>query len=234
MTKRKGMQLGAMFAAMLILMATIAVPVAMAETNTGPITGTGCGTCDDKTANTCKPPKSIDKEEHDKIISSISRDISIPENYDLLPAPDDTGFVLAYKTSTTSMTLVDISPSYQVREIWNATLSPMQSSKNIVLKSTKGKEVSITLTRDPSSNTGEITVYDSSSGEITTTSVGCYEICMGGCFGVLGYTCAYGCPIVCAALIPTGLGYIACLAACLFACGGASVVDCDGLCSYIC
>lgn len=56
MKRSKGMQLGSVLAAMLILMATIAVPVAMAETNTetGVETSeTGCGTCGDQNSGSC-------------------------------------------------------------------------------------------------------------------------------------------------------------------------------------
>lgn len=48
MKKIRGMQLGAVLAAMLILIATMAVPVVVAETNTGTSEGTGCGTCGDQ------------------------------------------------------------------------------------------------------------------------------------------------------------------------------------------
>lgn len=228
--KYKRMQFGAMFAVMLVMLAAIAVPVAMAETNTGAIKGGECGTCP-----TCSPPKPIDKAEHDKIIGSISKDINIPEKYDLLSAPDNTGFVLVYKTSATSMNAVDISPSYEVREIWNATFSPpMQGSKSLVLTSNKGREVSLTFTSDPSSNTGQITAYDSLSGTITTTSVGCYQICMGSCGTVLGRSAVWACGVICSALIPTGIGYAVCVLACYAILGGSVVVDCDGICDYIC
>lgn len=224
---KKAKKLVSIAIAVLMLMTTIAVPVAMAEVNTGTNTGTACGTCG---SGGCKTQKSVDKEIQDKILESITKEISIPKDYDLIAAPDDTGFALIYSTSSTSKTIVEISPSYEIKEIWTSTISELQSGRNIVLTSDKGKEMSITYAYDPSSNKGKVAVYDSSTGEVTTLSL-CTDVCVAACEPLVGVACSTGCYAICLANL--GIPYWVCVTVCLYNCQG-TISGCDGLCWYIC
>ncbi|MEA1877312.1 MAG: hypothetical protein U9N86_10650 [Bacteroidota bacterium] len=182
----------------------------------------------------CEQQEPIDEMGQQKVLKAVSKELFIPDEYELFRNPDGSGFVLAYRASQTSFTLVDISTKCEIREVWNGVTSTIPGGFKVVLTSDKGNEVSATLTDDPSSNSAKLVVYDSSSGEVTTLSVDCYDICFGACAGVVGAACIAACGVICSELIPTGIGYFVCLGICYAYCGGATVIDCDYLCNLIC
>jgi hypothetical protein len=182
----------------------------------------------------CEQQEPIDEKVQQKVLKAASKELSIPDEYELFRNPDGSGFVLAYRASQTSFTLVDISTKCEIREVWNGVTSTIPGGFEIVLTSDKGNEVSATLTADPSSNTAKLVVYDSSSGEVITLSIDCYNTCLAACVTAVGAACLAACGIICSELIPTGIGYVVCMGICYGYCGGVTYIDCDYLCNLIC
>jgi len=170
-----------------------------------------------------------------EIIDAISKDkrLPIPDNYFLYENPDGSGYVLGYQSSSDAITVIDISPNYKIREIWNAVVTEIPGGYNVVLTSNKGKEEVVLITSDPSSDTVKITRYDS-SGNVVTIMADCYSMCTTVCSGLTGTGCGVGCLKLCAALIETGIGYAACVAVCLGVCYGLGYLGCDAICNAIC
>ena len=168
-----------------------------------------------------------------EIIDAISKELPIPDNYFLYENPDGSGYVLGYQSSSDAITVIDISPNYKIREIWNEVVTEIPGGYNVVLTSNKGKEEVVLITSDPSSDTVKVTRYDS-SGNVVTIMADCYSLCMSVCSGLTGSGCGVGCLKLCAALIETGIGYAACVGVCLAACFALGYLGCDYVCNAIC
>ncbi len=175
----------------------------------------------------------LNRDTEQEIIDTISKELPIPDNYFLHENPDGSGYVLGYQSSSDAITVIDISPNYKIREIWDAVATEIPGGYNIVLTSNKGKEEVVLITSDPSSDTVKVTKYDS-SGNVITIRADCFGLCMSVCSGLGGAGCAVGCPKICAALIATGIGYAVCVGVCLAACLALGYLGCDYVCSAIC
>ncbi|WP_407283104.1 hypothetical protein V7O61_00185 [Methanolobus sp. WCC1] len=179
-----------------------------------------------------EPQDPIDKSDEKKIIKVVSSEIALPENYDILRNPDTGGFVVTYQNSSNSVIIIDISDKYEIIETWTATRSEIAGGHQILLVSDKGNEKTITIAGDLSSNTGEITIFDSSSSEITVLSYDCKSSCFMTCGTLGGMACRAGCASLCTTL---GIAYVPCLAACLLWCVGVDItVYCTEICNAVC
>jgi len=153
----------------------------------------------DKTsANACNCIRTPDKQSPDsdtarEITDAVSKELPIPDNYFLHEIPDGSGYVLGYQSSSNDVTVIAISPNYEIREIWNAVTTEIPGGYNIVLTSNKGKEEVILVTSDPASDSVKVTMYDS-SGNVITIRLSCKDVCMGACLMVLGVGCTKACP----------------------------------------
>jgi hypothetical protein len=180
------------------------------------------------------PQEPISESEEKKILNAVSKEIELPEEYTIARNTDTDGFLFIYKESLRTFKLIDISKNCKVEEIWDVTSSVIVGGYQVSLVSDKGNEISVTVNGDLSSNTGEMTIYNSATNEVTTKSLDCYGLCMSTCGGLGGYSCASGCPYLCVALIETGIGYIACVGVCLVACFIDMTYGCDAICDAIC
>lgn len=209
--KSKGIQIAALFMAMLVV-SMFAVAPAMA----------------------CAPQEPINKSDEKKVLKAVSEKISLPEEYSISENPETDGFVFSYKESSGSFKLYDLSKDYEIKEVWSGTSSLIAGGYQISLVSDKGGEVSVNIVGDLTSNNGEITVYDSSSGIVTTQSIGCYGLCMSTCGGLGSTGCSAACPYICGVLGPTGIGYVLCLGICLGICYIGVALNCDAICDAVC
>ena len=178
------------------------------------------------------PQDPIDKSDEKKILNVISKEITLPDEYSILKNPDTDGFVFTYEDTLNSVKIIDISKEYTIEETWTATRSEIAGGYQILLVSDKGNETVLTIAGDLSSNTGEITVFDSSSSEVTLSRYDCKSSCLLTCGTLGGMACKAGCGSLCTAL---GIAYIPCLAACLLWCVGVDVtVYCTEICDAVC
>lgn len=185
-------------------------------------------------AMACGPSVPVDKSDEQKILSVVSKEITLPKDYNILHNPQSGGFLFVYKESSNSFKMIDISKDYKINEIWTGTFSLISGGYQTTLVSNKSHTISATYTGNPSSNTAEVTVYDSAKGKTITRSLNCYSLCMSTCGGLGGYSCAEGCPYLCSILIETGIGYVVCVGLCLGACFIDMTFGCDKICSAIC
>ncbi|ABE52940.1 hypothetical protein [Methanococcoides burtonii] len=209
--KTKGIRMAALFMAMLVV-SMFAVAPAMA----------------------CAPQEPIDKSDEKKVLKVVSDEISLPEEYTISNNPDTDGFIFNYQESAGSFKLYDISKDYEITEVWSGTSSMVVGGYHVSLVSDKGHEVSVNIAGDPTSKSGEITVYDSASGMVTTQSIDCYEKCEDTCSDLGNMGCGASCPYLCLALGPTGVGYVACVAICFGICYMDITVYCDAICQAVC
>ncbi|AKB72099.1 hypothetical protein [Methanosarcina mazei] len=182
----------------------------------------------------CGPSAPIDKSDEQKILSVVSKEITLPKEFNIVNNPESGGFLFIYKESSNSFKMIDISKDYEINETWTGTFSLISGGYQTNLVSNKSHTISATYTGNPSSNTGEVTVYDSVKGTVTTHSLDCYQLCMSACSGMSGYGCAEGCPYLCSILIETGIGYVVCVGLCLGACFIDMTYGCDKICNAIC
>lgn len=212
--KTKGIRIAALFMAMLVV-SMFAVAPAMA--------------CAPQA-----PQEPIDKSDEKKVLKVVSEEMSLPEEYSIHKNPDTDGFIFSYQESAGSFKLYDISKDYEITEVWSGTSSVIVGGYQVSLVSDKGQEVSVNIAGNPTSNSGEITVYDSASGMVTTQSIDCYGLCMSTCGGLGGQGCVAGCPYLCGILGPTGVGYVVCVAICLGICFIDITLYCDAICDAVC
>ncbi|WP_129582753.1 hypothetical protein [Methanolobus psychrotolerans] len=180
------------------------------------------------------PQDPISASEEKEVIDGVSKEIKMPDEYTIARNVDTDGFLFIYQESAEVFKIIDISKNYKVKEIWEVTSSAIVGGYQVSLVSDKGNEVSVTVNGDMSSNTGEMTIYNSSTGEVTTKSLTCYGLCMSTCGGLGGTGCGSACPYLCGVLIETGIGYIACVGVCLAACFIDITYGCDKVCDAIC
>jgi hypothetical protein len=182
----------------------------------------------------CGPSVPVDKSDEQKIISEVSKEITLPKDYTITHNPQSGGFLFIYKESSNSFKMIDISKDYKINEIWTGTFSLIAGGYQTNLVSDKSHTISATYTGNPSSNTAEVTVYDSENGKTTTRSLDCQSTCMSTCNGMSGYSCAEGCPWICSVLVPTGVVYVVCVGLCLGVCFYDMTYGCDKICNAIC
>jgi hypothetical protein len=200
----------------------------------------------DKTsANACNctyPFESPDSDTEREIIDAVSKELFIPDNYILFEISDGSGYMLGYQTSENAMTAIDISPNYEIREIWNIVTTEIPGGFKRELTSNKGEEIVILITGDPGSDSVKITVYDSSGNEIITVLGSCEDTCQPLCEDLMEYSCSAGCVLLCTLVgVVSGPGAIACALACAAACiywGDTFVPEacedcCDVVCDYV-
>lgn len=185
-------------------------------------------------AMACGPSAPIDKSDEQKILSVVSKEITLPTEYNIVKNPESGGFLVIYKESSNSFKMIDISKEYEINEIWTGTTSLVSGGYQTTLVSNKSHTISATYTGNPSSNTGEVTVYDSSSGKVITSSLDCYQLCMSACSGMGGYSCGTGCPALCTILVETGVLYVVCMGLCIGSCFIDMTYGCDKICDAIC
>lgn len=212
--KSKGIQIAALFMAMLV-MSMFAVAPAMACAPQG-------------------PQEPIKESDEKKVLKAVSEKISLPEEYSISKNPETDGFIFSYKESSGSFKIYDLSKDYEIKEVWSGTSLMIVGGYQISLVSDKGQEVSVNIAGNPTSNNAEITVYDSSSGIVTTQTIGCYGLCMTTCGGLGGQACTAACPYICGVLGPTGVGYVICVGICLGICFIDITLYCDAICDAVC
>lgn len=180
------------------------------------------------------PQDPIDKSDEKKILKVVSEEMSLPEEYAISKNPDTDGFVFSYQESAGSFKLYDISKDYEITEVWSGTSSVIVGGYQVSLVSDKGQEVSVNIAGDPTSTSGEITVYDSASGMVTTQSISCYDSCEETCSDLGHMGCGAACPYLCGVLGPTGVGYVVCVGICFGMCYIDITVYCDAICDAVC
>lgn len=133
------------------------------------------------------------------------------------------------------MTAIDISPNYEIREIWDMVTTEIPGGFKTELTSNKGEEEVILVTSDPTSDSFKVTMYGSISNEIITFGGSCQETCEDICAPLFGTSCSVACGIICVAMgFVTGPGAVLCLIACGLGCGTETVYACDFICELIC